>query len=262
MLLYQVSLKLRVFAELPDSVMQDFDQLQVALLAAYELSAEHYRKKFRDIRKLDSENFADFALKMQIFFKRWLQNIDSYEDVDKLRQTLLMEQFLQTVSVELKIWLVYQKPKTVDEMARLADQYVALRKQATSTQQTSTETQQFVAHNSDTSHKAQTKFRSYEHKSRSPPLHRKQFTQNKSQAPATETERLFCAFCKKANHTISKCKKLKYMQEEDEKSRASVNTNSYASPIESNVVSTEKTDNNIHSLLKPCLLYTSPSPRD
>jgi len=42
---------LRVFAELPHSVNQDFDQLQVALLAAYELSPEHYRKKFRDIRK-------------------------------------------------------------------------------------------------------------------------------------------------------------------------------------------------------------------
>jgi len=58
------------FAELPDSVIQDFDQLQVALLAAYELSPEHYRKKFHDIRKSDSENFADFAFKMQNFFKR------------------------------------------------------------------------------------------------------------------------------------------------------------------------------------------------
>ena len=37
---------LRVFAELPDSVIQDFDQLQVALLAAYELSPEHYRRNF------------------------------------------------------------------------------------------------------------------------------------------------------------------------------------------------------------------------
>jgi len=44
---------LRVFVELPDSVIQDFDQLQVALLPAYELSPEHYHKKIRDIRKLD-----------------------------------------------------------------------------------------------------------------------------------------------------------------------------------------------------------------
>ena len=65
---------------------------------------------------------------MPNFFKRWLQSINLYDDVDKLRQTSMMEHFLQTVSVDLKIWLVDQKPKTVDEMARLADQYVALRK--------------------------------------------------------------------------------------------------------------------------------------
>jgi len=60
---------LRVFAELPDSVIQDFDQLQVALLAAYELSPKHYRKEIRDTRKSHSENFADFAFKMQNFFQ-------------------------------------------------------------------------------------------------------------------------------------------------------------------------------------------------
>jgi len=46
------------------------------------------------------------------------------------------------------------------------------------------------------------------------------------------------------------------MQDEDEKSRASVNTNSYAALIEPNVVSTENTENNIHQLLKP---YCNPA---
>jgi len=63
---------LRIFAELPDSVIRNFDQSQAALPAAYELSPEHYRKKFRDIKKSDSENYVDFAFKMQNFFKRWL----------------------------------------------------------------------------------------------------------------------------------------------------------------------------------------------
>jgi len=40
------------------------------------------------------------------------------------------------------------------------------------------------------------------------------------------------------------------MQDEDDKSRASVNTNSYAAPIEPNVANTA-TNNNIHPLLKP-----------
>jgi len=68
------------------------------------------------------------------------------------------------VAVVLKISLVDQKPKTVHEMARLADQNVALRKQATSTQQQSTETQKFVAHNADTTQRAQTHFKQHEYK--------------------------------------------------------------------------------------------------
>ena len=110
--------------------------LQTALLAAYELSPEHYRKKFRDLKKGDSESHTDFEFKMQNFFKRWLQSLGTYDDIERLRQTMLMEQFLLTVSTELKIWLD-QKPKTVDEMARLADQYVALRKQSSLQQNTS-----------------------------------------------------------------------------------------------------------------------------
>ena len=59
----------RIFAELPDDTIKDFDRLQAALLAAYELSPEHYRKKFRDLKKGDSESHTDFAFKMQNFFK-------------------------------------------------------------------------------------------------------------------------------------------------------------------------------------------------
>ena len=144
---------LRIFAELPDNVVQDFDQLQSALLTAYELSPEHYRKRFRDIRKSDSENYTDFAFKMQNYFKRWLNSLDSFHDIDKLRQTLLMEQFLETVSVDLKIWLVDQKPKNVDEMARLADQYVALRKQSNQGQKSSTDSQKAsIARNMSRTH--------------------------------------------------------------------------------------------------------------
>jgi len=182
------------------------------LLAAYEVSPERYRKKFSEIKKSDSENFAEFAFKMQNFFKCWLQSIDSYEDIDELRQTLMIEQFLQTVSVELKIWLVDQKPKTVDEMARLADQYVALRKQATSTQQQPTETKKFVAHNTDTTQRAQTHFKQHSYTRRSPSQHRKQFAQHKPQAAATTTKRVLCEFCKNrviqlANAECEKTKK-------------------------------------------------------
>jgi len=42
---------------------------------------------------------------MQNFLKDGFNALgpNSYDDVDKLRQILMMEQFLQTVSIELKI---------------------------------------------------------------------------------------------------------------------------------------------------------------
>ena len=40
----------------------------------------------------------------------------------------MMEQFLETVPIDMRVWLVDQKPKKIDDMARLSDQYVALRK--------------------------------------------------------------------------------------------------------------------------------------
>ena len=55
-----------IFAELLDDTIKDFDRLQKALLAAYELSPEHYRKKFCDLKKGDSESHTDFAFKMLV----------------------------------------------------------------------------------------------------------------------------------------------------------------------------------------------------
>jgi len=76
--------------------------------------------------------------------------LGTHDDIERLRQTMLMEQFLLTVSTELKIWLVDQKPKTIYEMARFADQYVALRKQTSLQQNTSTSSgnaDNVIAHN-------------------------------------------------------------------------------------------------------------------
>ena len=199
------------------------------MLTAYELSPEHYRKRFRDIRKSDSENYTDFAFKMQNYFKRWLNSLDSYHDVDKLRQTLLMEQFLETVSVELKIWLVDQKPKNVDEMARLADQYVALRKQSNQGQKSSTDPQKAsIAHNMSFQKGSQYS-RPQEHGQRNATSPKKMFKPYKQQTHTTTTKVVTCAYCKKPYHTISECKKLKNKQEMEKAKTQSVNTNSFSS---------------------------------
>ena len=59
---------------------------------------------------------------------RTIQSLNCYDNLENLRQNLMMEQFLETVPIDMRVWLVDQKPKKIDDMARLSDQYVALRK--------------------------------------------------------------------------------------------------------------------------------------
>ena len=33
----------------------------------------------------------------------------------------MMEHFLETLPIDMRVWLVDQKPKTIDDMARLSD---------------------------------------------------------------------------------------------------------------------------------------------
>ena len=98
------------------------------MLVAYELCPEVYRKRFRSFTKLTQDTYADFAFKLQNVFKRWLYGVEAYDDVDMLRQTMLLEQFCSGLPDDLKLWLSDQKPTTLSQAAQLANQYVALHK--------------------------------------------------------------------------------------------------------------------------------------
>ena len=119
---------LKVFAELSEQDCSNYDVLKKALIVAYELCPEVYRKRFRSFSKLSHDTYAYFAFKLHNVFKRWLEGVKAYDDLDTLRQTMLLEQFFHVLPDELKLWLTDQKPKSLSEAAQLADQYVALHK--------------------------------------------------------------------------------------------------------------------------------------
>src|SRR5208282_3059453 len=119
---------LRVFAELPTAQCQDYEVLKETLLIAYELAPEIYRKRFRSLVKLTSDTYSDFAFKQNNLCKRWLQSIKALDSLENLFQAILMEQFRESCSPDLTLWLMDQKTKSLVEMAKAADSFTALRK--------------------------------------------------------------------------------------------------------------------------------------
>jgi SCAN domain len=119
---------LKVFSELSFQESKDYGKLKKEILRAYELCSAVYRKRFRTSKKVSTKSHSDFAFDVTQSFKRWLISVKSWDDIELLKETFLKEQFMESVPTDIKMWLTDRDPKSLEEMAKLADQFVTLRK--------------------------------------------------------------------------------------------------------------------------------------
>jgi len=191
---------LKVFSELSTQACRNYDTLKQAVLTAYELCSDVYRKRFRSLSKQANDTYADFAFKLTNVCKRWLQSVNAFDNIEALRQAILMEQFMEMLPTDLTLWLFDQKTKTIDEMARAADQYSALRKSVVQTDNTKPDTSVLTSVK-------------YENKTRAPYM----YAAKQAVSSAMETQGdnkswqklkkpVKCFYCHKLNHTISECR--------------------------------------------------------
>ena len=101
----------------------DYDEVKRAILQAYELCPEAYRQKFRNLKKSDSQTFADFACEKENVFVRWCASEKVEEDYAKLRDLILVEEFCRCVGNEVKSYLNEKGASSIKVAARLTDEY-------------------------------------------------------------------------------------------------------------------------------------------
>ena len=106
----------------------DYRVLKEAILKRYEISEDSYRQKFRRAEKKAEESVSEMAVRLNDFFRRWTR---SCATVEQLADLMVKEQLLNTLPVNVKIWVEERRPKTAEEAAQLADDYFRARKQAT-----------------------------------------------------------------------------------------------------------------------------------
>ena len=83
------------------------------LLLAYEIVPEWYRKQCRTQGKSDKKTCSDHAYNLTNLFDRWIKGQDAYENIDRLKEIIMLERFYDTVSEELRVWLLDKKPLTL-----------------------------------------------------------------------------------------------------------------------------------------------------
>ena len=106
----------------------DYDKVKAAILKRYNINEETYRQRFRATKKAASESHRDLLTKLKDLSQKWLKNYAT--SPEKVMDAVVMEQLIDTLSPEVKVWVRERKPGTSEEASQLADDYVQARKQS------------------------------------------------------------------------------------------------------------------------------------
>ena len=112
-----------VYAAMSVDESNDYEKVKSEVLKAYEWVPERYREKFRTWKKSPSQTHMAFCREQKLWFERWINGRKVSKDYDKLEELILLEQFRVSVHSSIKMFLDERDIDTVEEAAKLADNY-------------------------------------------------------------------------------------------------------------------------------------------
>ena len=117
-----------IYGSLSVEQSSNYEHVKEAILKAYELVPEAYRKKFRNYLKYDSKTHVEFAREKENLFNRWCNSKEIGQDFKKLKQMVLLEEFKDKVRPDIRSHLDEQKVEELEKAAIMADDYALTHK--------------------------------------------------------------------------------------------------------------------------------------
>ena len=158
----------------------DYDLLRKAVLDAYEITPEFYRRQFRNSLKSDKQTFLDFANEKLRSLKKWLEslNVNTFPDLVNL---VALEEFKRRLPFNISMYVEEKRELDLKKAAQLADAYNLIVR----------------------SHRGNSKS-----VKPSSGFHLDSGSGNKSannNKPTNVSKDSFCSYCRKSGHTIKEC---------------------------------------------------------
>ena len=118
------------FAALPAIEIGDYQNVKKTILLKYSLVPEAYRQKYRELKKKDNETYAEFAYESELLFDRWCTSVKVGTDFDKMRQLILVEQFRNSVSSDISVYLNEKEVSNSRDAGVKADEFALIHKRS------------------------------------------------------------------------------------------------------------------------------------
>ena len=116
-----------IYANLSIDDCRSYDRIKTTLLERYMLTPETYRKKFRASERR-TESYTEWVADLSDLAKRWLEGKGALGSPEKILEVVILEQMLEKMPTDLRLWLMDKSPQSAEEAAQLADHYLGSRR--------------------------------------------------------------------------------------------------------------------------------------
>lgn len=103
----------------------DYHQLKAAILKRYNINEETYCQRFRTAAKRGNESHQELMARLQDMARKWMKGCSTVEQVVDM---VVIEQILNMMAPDVRIWVHERKPKSSEAASQLADDYAQARK--------------------------------------------------------------------------------------------------------------------------------------
>ena len=111
---------LEIYSRMGEEEAVDYKQVKQALLRGYDFTEQGFQQKFRSSKQEKGESPLQYLVRIQNYLSRWLELAGQKEDYDGLLYLILKEQFFNSCSKDLAIYLQRQEDQSLPSLAEAA----------------------------------------------------------------------------------------------------------------------------------------------
>ena len=115
---------LDVYSRLSQEEALCYDRLKTALLNRYNYTEHGYKQRFREAKPEGFETPGQFIVRLKNYLCKWIELSEVTKSFEGVVDLMVREQFGNACSKELSVYLTERKPKTIEELADIADRYL------------------------------------------------------------------------------------------------------------------------------------------
>ena len=115
---------LEVYSRLSQDKVMDYESLKLALLKRYDFTEFEYRRRFHNAKPEGQESPGQFIVRLKNYLTKWVKWAKVEESFDGMVELMVREQLTNACPKKVSVYLNERSPKTLDELATWADQYL------------------------------------------------------------------------------------------------------------------------------------------